>query len=155
MPESTKIALLIDPSRQFTRGILSGIAEYARLQGFWTFYRPLEYRDRTAEHRLPAVLKKLKPDVEIVDQQWPKLGEADYAPFINAQLAKRPEVVFSSLWGGHFVTFIKQAKPLGFFDSIKNNFIAAGEAGSIESAKATFRARPTLHAATSSATGAW
>jgi len=62
MPESTKIALLIDPSRQFTRGILSGIAEYARLQGFWTFYRPLEYRDRTAEHRLPAVLKKLKPD---------------------------------------------------------------------------------------------
>ncbi|HKC42723.1 MAG TPA: ABC transporter substrate-binding protein, partial [Burkholderiales bacterium] len=58
-------------------------------------------------------LKKLKPSVEIVDQQWPKLGEADYTPFINAQMAKKPEAVFSSLWGGHFVTFAKQAKPLG------------------------------------------
>ena len=36
MPASTKIALLINPSRQYTRGILSGIAEYARLQGLWT-----------------------------------------------------------------------------------------------------------------------
>ncbi len=81
-------------------------------------------------------IKKIKPDIEIVDQQWPKLGEADYTPFINAQMAKKPEAVFSSLWGGHFVTFVKQAKPLGYFDAIKNNFIAGGEAGSIESAKA-------------------
>ena len=83
-----------------------------------------------------AHLKKIKPEVEIVDQQWPKLGEADYTPFINAQMSNRPEAVFSSLWGGHFVTFIKQAKPLGYFDRINNNFIAGGEAGSIESAKA-------------------
>jgi branched-chain amino acid transport system substrate-binding protein len=80
-------------------------------------------------------LKKIKPDVEIVDQQWPKLGEADYTPFINAQLSKRPEAVFSSLWGGHFVTFAKQAKPLNYFEQIKHNFIGAGEPGSIESAK--------------------
>ena len=33
-------------------------------------------------------LKKLKPSVQIVDQQWPKLGEGDYTPFINAQLAR-------------------------------------------------------------------
>lgn len=82
-----------------------------------------------------AHLKKIKPGVEIVDQQWPKLGEADYTPFINAQMAKRPEAVFSSLWGGHFVTFIKQATPLEYFKRINNNFIAGGEAGSIESAK--------------------
>src|SRR6266487_5426707 len=38
-------------------------------------------------------LKKIKPDVEIVDQQWPKLGEADYTPFINAQMGKKPDAV--------------------------------------------------------------
>jgi branched-chain amino acid transport system substrate-binding protein len=81
-------------------------------------------------------IKKVKPDVEIVDQQWPKLGEADYTPFINAQMAKKPEAVFSSLWGGHFVTFAKQAKPLGYFDAIKYNFFGGGEAGSPETAKA-------------------
>ncbi len=80
-------------------------------------------------------LKKIKPDVEIVDQQWPKLGEPDYTPFINAQLAKKPEAVFSSLWGGHFVTFAKQAKPLGYFDAIKYNFFGAGEAASPETTK--------------------
>lgn len=80
-------------------------------------------------------LKKIKPDVEIVDQQWPKLGEADYTPFINAQMAKKPDAVFSSLWGGHFVTFAKQAKPLRYFESVNSNFLGAGEAGAIESAK--------------------
>ena len=80
-------------------------------------------------------MKKIKPDVEIVDQQWPKLGEADYTPFINAQMAKKPDAVFSSLWGGHFVTFAKQAKPLGYFDAIKYNFFGAGEAASPETTK--------------------
>ena len=80
-------------------------------------------------------LKKIKPDAEIVDQQWPKLGEADYTPFINAQMGKKPDAVFSSLWGGHFLTFAKQAKPLGYFDAVKYNFIGAGEAASIESAR--------------------
>ncbi|MCI0547125.1 MAG: ABC transporter substrate-binding protein [Candidatus Rokubacteria bacterium] len=80
-------------------------------------------------------LKKIKPSVQIVDQQWPKLGEQDYTPFINAQLAKKPEAVFSSLWGGHFVTFAKQAKPLGYFDAVKYNFIGVGEAASPESTK--------------------
>ena len=80
-------------------------------------------------------LKKVAPAMEVVDQQWPKLGEADYTPFINAQMAKKPDAVFSSLWGGHFLTFAKQAKPLGYFDAVKYNFIGVGEAGSPESTK--------------------
>jgi branched-chain amino acid transport system substrate-binding protein len=83
-----------------------------------------------------AHLKKIRPDMEIIDQQWPKLGETDYTPFINAQMAKKPDAVFSSLWGGHFVTFAKQAKPLRYFDAFGSNFLGAGEAGAIETAKA-------------------
>jgi len=83
-----------------------------------------------------AHLKKIRPDIEIADQQWPKLGETDYTPFINAQMAKKADAVFSSLWGGHFVTFAKQAKPLRYFESFGNNFLGAGEAGAIETAKA-------------------
>ena len=81
-------------------------------------------------------LKKIRPDIEIIDQQWPKLGEADYTPFINAQISKKPDAVFTSLWGGHFVTFVKQANPLKYFDMVKGNVVAAGEAGAIETAKA-------------------
>lgn len=81
-------------------------------------------------------LKKLRPDVEIVDQQWPKLGEQDYTPFINAQLSRKPDAVFSSLWGGGFLTFAKQARPVQYFEALKFRFVGAGEAGSIETAKA-------------------
>ena len=80
-------------------------------------------------------IKKIKPSVQIVDQQWPKLGEQDYNPFINAQMAKKPEAVVSSIWGGFFVTFSKQARALGYFDAIKYNFIGLGEAGSPETTK--------------------
>jgi branched-chain amino acid transport system substrate-binding protein len=80
-------------------------------------------------------IKKIKPSVQIVDQQWPKLGEQDYNPFINAQMAKKPEAIVSSIWGGFFVTYSKQAKALGVFDAIKNNFIGLGEAGSPETTK--------------------
>jgi branched-chain amino acid transport system substrate-binding protein len=82
-----------------------------------------------------AHLRKVAPQMDVVDQQWPKLGEADYTPFINAQMAKKPDAVFSSLWGGHFLTFAKQAKPLGYFDAVRHNFIGVGEAGSPESTK--------------------
>jgi branched-chain amino acid transport system substrate-binding protein len=80
-------------------------------------------------------LKKVLPGVEIVDQQWPKLGEQDYTPFLTAQMAKKPEAVFSSIWGGHFVTMVKQAKPLGYFEAVKNNVMAVGEAGSPETTR--------------------
>ena len=78
-------------------------------------------------------LKKLRPDVEIVHQSWPKLGESDYMPFINVVMASKPDAVFGTLWGGHFINFAKQASPLGFFEKI--GFVSAGEAGCLEAVK--------------------
>src|SRR5438874_8019798 len=80
-------------------------------------------------------LKKIKPSAQIVDQQWPKLGEQDYNPFINAQMAKKPEAIFSSIWGGFFVTYSKQAKAVGMFDALKYHFIGVGEAAWPETTK--------------------
>ena len=80
-------------------------------------------------------MKKIKPSVQIVDQQWPKLGEQDYNPFINAQMAKKPEAIVSSIWGGFFVTYSKQAKALGVFEAVKYNFLGLGEAATAETTK--------------------
>jgi branched-chain amino acid transport system substrate-binding protein len=77
-------------------------------------------------------LKKNKPAVQIVGQGWPKLGEADYTPFITAMMAAKPDAAFLSLWGGDFVNFAKQAKPYGFFEKVK--VVSAGEGGSPETA---------------------
>ena len=80
-------------------------------------------------------IKKIKPSVQIVDQQWPKLGEQDYNPFINAQMAKKPDAIVSSIWGGFFVTYAKQGKALGMFDAVKYDVVGIGEAGTPETTK--------------------
>jgi branched-chain amino acid transport system substrate-binding protein len=77
-------------------------------------------------------IKKIKPEVQIVGQAWPKLGEADFTPFITALMAAKPDAAFLSLWGGDFVNFAKQAKPYGFFEKVK--VVSAGEGGSPETA---------------------
>ncbi len=74
-------------------------------------------------------LKKARPDIEIVDQQWPKLGQADFTPFITAQMGKKPDAVFCDVFGGDFVTLAKQAAPLGYFKAINNRLVDGGEVG--------------------------
>src|SRR5579864_5331752 len=81
-------------------------------------------------------LKKLRPDIQIVDQQWPKLGEPDFTPFITAQMSKKPDAVYCSLFAGDFVTFAKQAKPRGYFTAISNRLVDGGEVGSPDAAQA-------------------
>ena len=83
-----------------------------------------------------AALKKVRPDIEVVDQQWPKLGEPDFTPFINAQMSKKPDAVYCSLFAGDFVTFAKQAGSLGYFKAINNRLLDPGEVGTPDAAQA-------------------
>jgi len=66
-------------------------------------------------------IKRLVPDAEILYQAWPKLGEKDFTAFITAIMAKKPDAIHSSLFGGDLVAFTKQAAPYEFF---KTPFIA-------------------------------
>jgi branched-chain amino acid transport system substrate-binding protein len=81
-------------------------------------------------------LKKLRPDIQIVDSQWPKLGEPDFTAFITAQMSKKPDAVYCSLFAGDFVTFAKQATPRGYFKAIDNRLIDGGEIGTPDEAQA-------------------
>lgn len=83
-----------------------------------------------------AALKKVRADIKIVDQQWPKLGEPDFTAFITAQMGKKPDAVYSALFAGDFVTFTKEATPLGYFKAIKNRLIDGAEIGTPDEAQA-------------------
>jgi branched-chain amino acid transport system substrate-binding protein len=83
-----------------------------------------------------AHIKKLRPDIAIVDQQWPKLGEADFTSFITAQMSKKPDAVSCNVFGGDFVTFAKEAEPLGYFKAIKNRMVDGAEVGTVDEAQA-------------------
>jgi branched-chain amino acid transport system substrate-binding protein len=62
-----------------------------------------------------AELLKKRPDVNILDVVWVKVQETNFSPFIPTLMAKKPEVIFSSLWGGGLSSFVKQAAPYGLF----------------------------------------
>ena len=71
-------------------------------------------------------LKELRPDVEIVGELFPKFLADDYSAYIKQIQEAKPEVVWSPLWGGDAVTFIKQALPTGMFKQVKFAFPCAG-----------------------------
>jgi len=77
---------------------------------------------RREETAFAEEIKRLVPDAEILYQAWPKLGEKDFTAFITAIMAKKPDAVHGSLFGGDLVSFTKQAAPYGFFE--KTPFIA-------------------------------
>ena len=69
-------------------------------------------------------LQTKKSGVSKLGDLWPKLGERDYSAHITAMLNAKPDAVFSSLWGGDLIAFIKQASAYGFFDKIQ--YISTG-----------------------------
>ncbi|MCU0597523.1 MAG: ABC transporter substrate-binding protein [Desulfobacterota bacterium] len=77
---------------------------------------------RREELAFTEEIKRLVPDAEIVYEAWPKLGEKDFTAFITAIMAKKPDAVHGSLFGGDLVSFTKQAAPYGFFE--RTPFIA-------------------------------
>jgi len=71
-------------------------------------------------------LMELRPDVEIVGELFPKFLSKDYSTFIKQIVDAKPDAVWSPLWGGDAVTFIKQALPSGLFERVKFAFPCAG-----------------------------
>jgi branched-chain amino acid transport system substrate-binding protein len=65
-----------------------------------------------------AYLKQLKPDVVVVQQNWPKLGETDHSAYITALLQSGADAFLSSVWGAQEIAFVKQARPFGLFEKI-------------------------------------
>jgi branched-chain amino acid transport system substrate-binding protein len=60
-------------------------------------------------------LKELKPDVQVVGEQWPALGKIDASAEVGAILAKNPEALYVSLFGSDWLAFVREAQKRGLF----------------------------------------
>ena len=54
-------------------------------------------------------LQILRPEVQIVDEQFPKLAAGDYRAEIASLISHKPEAVHTSFWGADLETFVSQA----------------------------------------------
>ncbi len=71
---------------------------------------------RDSWNMFSKALKALKPDVEIVAELFPKFGAPDYSTEITRLSALRPDVVFSTAWGGDLDTIVRQAAQRGLME---------------------------------------
>jgi len=60
-------------------------------------------------------MQKLKPDVQVTAELWPKLLAGEYSAEISRLLTAKPDVIHSSFWNGDIVGFVKQGAPRGLF----------------------------------------
>lgn len=72
-------------------------------------------------------LRKLRPEVKVVDALWPKLMQGQFNSEISKLQADKPDVIFTSVWGGDFVSFVEQAKARGLF---QQSFVVINNDGS-------------------------
>src|SRR5882724_6051614 len=63
-----------------------------------------------------AAREKLLPGSEIVSEVWaPFPNTADFTSHITKTIAAKPDIVVTSMWGGMYVSFYKQALGQGLF----------------------------------------
>src|SRR5215510_982788 len=107
--------------------VLGRTAALAAAKGPWTSYYFIG-PDYEWGHRVNAdfweFLQPKKQGVQKMGELWPKLGERDFSSHITTILNAKPEAVFSSLWGGDLIAFVKQASTYGFFDKVQ--FVSTG-----------------------------
>jgi branched-chain amino acid transport system substrate-binding protein len=76
------------------------------------------YGRNAAEHFTLAA-ERLLPGSQTVSEAWPKLGTTDFSSHITKILSAQPDLLFTSVWGGDYVAFYKQALRYGLFDKMK------------------------------------
>ena len=58
-------------------------------------------------------MAKLEPEAKAKVELWPKFGAGQYGTEISTLLQDKPNLVYSSLWGGDLEAFVLQAAPRG------------------------------------------
>jgi branched-chain amino acid transport system substrate-binding protein len=64
-------------------------------------------------------LLELNPGAKIIGEDYPKLGATDYTSYITKILAAQPDLVYSNIYSGDLVTFVKQAAAYDFFKKVQ------------------------------------
>jgi branched-chain amino acid transport system substrate-binding protein len=70
-------------------------------------------RDTTAQFM--SYLKHFKPDIEVISDAWPKMGQPDFTEVITKILQAKPQALFTLLFAGDLSAFINQGNIYALF----------------------------------------
>ncbi|MGY0574742.1 ABC transporter substrate-binding protein [Bradyrhizobium sp. RDM12] len=73
-------------------------------------------RDTTAQYL--QFFKKFKPDVEVITEAWPKLGQPDFTEVITKLIQAKPQALFTLLYAGDLSAFVNQGNVYALFSQM-------------------------------------
>jgi branched-chain amino acid transport system substrate-binding protein len=73
-------------------------------------------RDTTAQYL--QFFKQFKPDVEVVTDAWPKLGQPDFTEVITKLIQAKPQALFTLLYAGDLSAFVNQGNVYALFSQM-------------------------------------
>src|SRR6201993_731487 len=70
-------------------------------------------RDTTAQYL--QFFKQFNPDVEVITEAWPKLGQPDFTEVITKLIQAKPQALFTLLYAGDLSAFVNQGNVYALF----------------------------------------
>jgi branched-chain amino acid transport system substrate-binding protein len=110
-------------ARQGVHDAIAGsiyLAEFSKAKNLskWATCSP-DYaygRDTTAQYL--EFFKKFKPDVEVITQAWPKLGQPDFTEVITKLIQAKPQALFTLCYAGDLSAFVNQGNVYALFSQM-------------------------------------
>ncbi|CAN7216888.1 ABC transporter substrate-binding protein [Bosea sp. LjRoot9] len=82
----------------------------------WALVAPNYEYGQSGVKWFKELLKKAKPDVEFVAEQFPALGRIDAGATVQALEASKPEAIFNVTFGADLSNFVRQGNTRGLFE---------------------------------------
>ncbi|WP_407159404.1 ABC transporter substrate-binding protein [Bradyrhizobium sp. STM 3557] len=96
---------------------LSAYANAKKLNKWATCSPDYAYgRDTTAQYL--QFFKQFKPDLEVITEAWPKLGQPDFTEVITKLIQAKPQALFTLLYAGDLSAFVNQGNIYALFSQI-------------------------------------
>jgi branched-chain amino acid transport system substrate-binding protein len=102
------------------KGLVIGIAKLAKKEG-WQKYATIasDYAwGRSSQENQVALLKQYAPELELVGEYWPPLGQTQFNTFIIAIMSKNPDFVLGTIGGADNAYFMRDAREYRFFKKV-------------------------------------
>ncbi|MGY4626619.1 branched-chain amino acid transport system substrate-binding protein [Bradyrhizobium sp. USDA 4486] len=93
----------------------------------WATIAPNYEFGQAAVASFKSELKRLKPEVEFVSEQWPPLGKIDAGAVVQAMMAEQPDAIFNATFGADLTKFVREGTTRNVFAKRAVVSILSGE----------------------------
>jgi len=107
---------------QSADGVMAAIAAamtWPQVRKIAHIHPDYSYGRNAFDHFNVAMSKLVGGKIEVASEAWPKLGTTEFTAHISKTIAARPDLLFTSVWGGDYIAFYKQALRQDLFKKMK------------------------------------